>query len=95
MNAYEKVYKALQTVMVSMPGGLGRYPELYDVVWDALKTKPRNCDIGSPEEQEIRFKKFCSSHHNINNVDGECNACPLNENVKTECEFAWSQMPYE
>ena len=61
----------------------------------ALAAPPRNCDVGTAEEQEARFNKFCSSYYNINNVDGECNACPLNDNVKTTCEFAWMQMPYE
>lgn len=89
MNAYEKVYKALQTVMVSMPGGLGRYPELYDVVWDALKTKPRNCDVGTAEEQAERFIKFC-------NKSNWCADCPFKYMSEVECEFAcWSQMPYE
>lgn len=72
------------------------YHDALDVLLARLADKPRrNCDIGSAEEQEIRFKKFCNSHYNINNVDGECNACPLNDNIKTECEFAWMQMPYE
>ncbi len=67
---------------------------LNDLV-DDISLIPRNCDVGTAEEQEARFNKFCFSHYNINNVDGECSPCPLNKNVKGICEFAWSQMPYE
>ena len=28
------------------------------------------------------------------NVDGECNACPINDNVKTTCEFAVYSFPH-
>ena len=68
---------------------------LCDIACDAVSAPPRNCDVGTAEEQEARFNKFCFSYYNINNVDGECNTCPLNDNVKTTCEFAWMQMPYE
>ena len=68
---------------------------LCDIACDAISAPPRNCDVGTAEEQEARFNKFCFSYYNINNVDGECNTCPLNDNVKTTCEFAWMQMPYE
>lgn len=61
---------------------------------EKLKKSLRNCDVGTAEEQEARFNKFCFSYYNINNLDRECNACPLNDNVKTTCEFAWMQMPY-
>jgi hypothetical protein len=61
----------------------------------SLSTPPRNCDVGTPEEQEARFNKFCFSYYNINNVDCTCGTCPLKENVKGICEFAWMQMPYE
>ena len=60
-----------------------------------LLLPPRNCDVGTAEEQEARFNKFCNSHYNINNVDGKCGTCPLKENRKAICEFAWLQMPYE
>ena len=61
----------------------------------ALAEPLRNCEVGTAEEQEARFMKFCNSHYNINNIDGECALCPLNKKVKGECEFAWGQMPYE
>ena len=61
----------------------------------ALSAQPRNCDVGTAKEQEERFSKFCTSHYNRNNVDGECDSCPLKEVIGVECAIAWSQLPYE
>ena len=61
----------------------------------ALSAPPRNCDVGTAREQEERFRKFCTSHYNRNNVDGECDSCPLKEVIGVECAIAWSQLPYE
>jgi hypothetical protein len=48
----------------------------------------RNCDVGSPEEQECRFVKFCDKY-----LDN-CSDCPLHKQV-CDCPFVWLQMPYE
>lgn len=62
----------------------------------ALEVPLRNCDVGTAEEQDERFNKFCFSYYDINNSDCSCGKCPLRENnIKVTCEFAWSQMPYE
>ena len=52
----------------------------------ALSTPPRNCDVGTAHEQEMRLEEFCDSH--------ECNIdCPLsNYNCS---QLSWAQMPYE
>lgn len=49
--------------------------------------KPRrNCDVGTEEEQNERFLKFCTSM--------DCQRyCPLFK--ADSCELAWAQMPYE
>ena len=60
----------------------------------ALAMPMRQCDVGTAEEQEARFKKFCAAHWSINNVDSECEGCPITIEG-AECEFAWAQMPYE
>ena len=57
----------------------------------ALSAHPRNCDVGTPEEQSARFDAHCRKHMG-------CLTCPLREKdggVPKHCEFAWSQMPYE
>ena len=69
--------------------------EAYAIAAKALSAPPRNCDVGTPKEQDERFKAFCASYWHPNNVDAECAGCPINEMAGAECEFAWAQMPYE
>lgn len=54
-----------------------------------LSAPPRNCDVGTYEEQSERFTKFCGSQ--------DCKrTCPFSDDYDSyRCEFAWSQMPYE
>ena len=59
----------------------------------ALSAPLRNCDVGSAEEQEKRFKHFCAQNYSACDVDMECCRCPI-EREKADCEFAWAQMPY-
>ena len=56
------------------------------VIETAISVPPRNCDVGTPEEQNERFLKFCTS------MDCE-RYCPLFK--ADSCELAWAQMPYE
>ena len=52
----------------------------------ALAAPPRNCDVGTAEEQAERYDKFCDIH--------ACRSdCPLFR--AAYCELAWAQMPYE
>lgn len=60
-----------------------------------LAAPPRNCDVGTVEEQAKRMDKFCDSHRH--GFDGRSRyAC---ENCKfisvDRCELAWAQMPYK
>ena len=60
--------------------------ECLSVVNASLSAPLRNCDVGTAEEQNNRFLKFCES------LDCE-RYCPL---FKAEsCELAWAQMPYD
>ena len=51
----------------------------------ALSTPPRNCDVGTAEEQSKRFLKFCYGEN--------CSKCPVHDAIICKC--AWSQLPYE
>lgn len=57
----------------------------------ALSTPPRNCDVGTADEQAERFKKFCYIYP-LN-----CAGCPFKDiaNTHNECAIFWLQMPYE
>lgn len=59
----------------------------------AYKSEPRNCDVGTAEEQLKRFKDFCR----IISKDETCDGCPLLPQCSTleHCTLKWAQMPYE
>lgn len=64
----------------------------------ALSEPPRNCDVGTPEEQQNRFREFCRLH----NSRGECGigrseaACPAFHGWRNpDCSLWWAQMPYK
>ena len=64
----------------------------------ALSATPRNCDIGTAEEQQDRFREFCRRHFDAR----ECGLgrsvakCPAYQGGKNpDCSLWWAQMPYE
>lgn len=65
--------------------------DLADDVYDVLHAPPRNCNVGTAEEQEKRFMKYC--------IVQNCGTCPCFvklTNGDWRCNpFAWAQMPYE
>ena len=51
----------------------------------ALSAPPRNCDVGTADEQVKSYFSFCDRH--------TCQSCPVKG--ATDCGFLWEQMPYE
>ena len=87
----------IDIIRTAMGEGCIRPCHVYDAVDElicriqALEDRPkRNCDIGSPKEQNERYGKFCHAHLSPENG---CGGCPLNG--EPCCELAWAQMPYE
>jgi hypothetical protein len=65
--------------------------ELEQIAEAALAEPPRNCDVGTAEEQIGRWHKFCKTQTN-------CEECPCHkeeEDLTAMCFAHWSQMPYE
>lgn len=72
----------------------------------ALAEPPRNCDVGTPQEQVHRFDEYCRAHRispKEEDFRTPCDECPiLKERLRqgtgcaqTGCIFVWEQMPYE
>ena len=63
--------------------------------FDALSAPPRNCDVGTAEEQEKRFNSFCKTH--LSGTRSICSAqCPcVGCRSMFHCLTKWEQMPYE
>jgi len=62
----------------------------------ALAAPSRNCDVGTAEEQTVRYRDFCNRMLKQNN--NCCGPCPCFEFVNGEaqpCTLLWAQMPYE
>ena len=59
---------------------------IYQTAEQALLEPPRNCDVGTAEEQQNRFNCFCKPC-----ADG----CPFLEcRTIVECAIKWAQTPY-
>jgi len=64
------------------------------IVDSALSAPPRNCDVGTANEQAERFHAFCDGHSS--GIGGMCDGnCPCIEDVDgCHCLCRWSQLPY-
>ena len=65
-----------------------QYSELFDIADTALSAPPRNCDVGTAEEQTSRFVDFCYRSK-------ECVSCQMAPEEGTDCILAWAQAPYK
>lgn len=79
-------------------GYLENESDLADDVWDVLQMIPRNCDVGSAEEQQNRFREFCRHYESrrecgLGQREAKCPAFQGGNNP--DCSLWWAQMPYE
>lgn len=82
------------SVILDKKPGIHNLHRLAEKCRDALAKPPRNCDVGTAEEQTKRFSNFCAAHRHTDLP--RCAGCPLeNTPSDTGCSFAWAQMPYE
>ena len=56
----------------------------------AYEGKPRNCDVGTADEQVERFIDYC-----CDKCDGSKCKHGLNIEDEIKCVIKWAQMPYE
>ena len=76
-------------------GEIENESDLADDVWEVLQGVPRNCDVGTAEEQAKRFHSFCKKFQS--DIKGMCSSlCPyINCCDMCHCITKWEQMPYE
>lgn len=88
----------------SLPEKLAReaFDQIDDLAKEALIAKPRNCNVGTVEEQWKRFRLFCESHKPAEpefTGTGELlcpvSGCELGVCNYGQCALKWAQMPYE
>lgn len=61
--------------------------EAHRLATEALTVPPRNCDVGTAEEQAKRLNEWCNGRHCVN--------CQFKGGWPDECKLRWVQMPYE
>ncbi len=93
--AMREALKELQSRLVASvyDGSIDAHAAL-EVVEKALSAPPRNCDVGTADEQAQRFYIFCES--NSSGIRGMCSPICLCidccDNCRCLCK--WAQMPY-
>lgn len=58
-----------------------------EMIRAALKNPPRNCDVGTAEEQLKRKRAYCKGQY--------CRICPFYGNDSLLCAFRWAQTTYK
>ena len=83
---------AMFNFLKTQTGGFEEMANALDKAKSALSAPPRNCDVGTAEEQDKRFTyQFCRV-----GIEG-CIRCKLNtlKHRGNTCGIHWAQMPYE
>ena len=91
-EALVKVNGALDNIMDYDVDGVLR--RCVSIIKKALAEPRRNCEVGTPDEQYARWRRFCDSQKCCNN---QCPVYRLADvcGSKTRCVLIWAQMPYE
>ena len=77
---------AMFNFLKTQNGGYEEMAKALDKAKSVLSAPPRNCDIGTAEEQCARIRVFCERHKED---------CPANGVLQKNCALIWAQMPYE
>ena len=96
-EALEKVLRVLHCAIVADILKGDDVNSAFNEVTAALSVPPRNCDVGTSEEQAERFYAFCRYHRFQSGINGMCSSlCPcIRCRDMCNCITTWSQMPYE
>lgn len=80
------------------------FDQIDDLAIEALIAPPRNCDVGTAEEQWKRFDEFCKDWEESGPYGGCSDGCPCMAIKSKEsdgcfgqsgCFSIWAQMPYD
>ena len=92
--------QAMREALVAIRDALCEHPYDHDddalanIANAALSAPPRQCDVGTPGEQRVRFESFCKRKGDGFSASAYCAyECPCGN--KGDCKLAWAQMPYE
>ena len=96
-----KMREALEQIreLLSIGGKLDtamciRYEAAYLIAKEALSAPPRNCDVGTADEQRDRLEEFCARHFRYS-ADNPCSGCPAYNVDSRPCVYSFLQIPYD
>ena len=94
-EALEKVRRVLHCAIVADILKGDDVNGAFNEVIASLSAQPRNCDVGTAEEQTKRFHSFCKKFQS--DIQGMCShLCPCIDCCDMcHCITKWSQMPYK
>ena len=78
---------AMFNFLKAQNGGYEEMANALDKAKAALAAPPRNCDVGTAEEQAKRLNEWCNGRHCIN--------CRFKGGWPDECKLKWAQTPYK
>ena len=86
---------AMFNFLKTQNGGYEEMANALDKAKAVLGNPPRNCDVGTSDEQAKRFHSFCKKFQS--DIQGMCSSqCPCIDCCDMfHCLTKWSQMPYE
>ena len=93
----EALVKAKRVLHCAIVAGILKGDNAYDAldaVISALALPRRQCDVGSAEEQDERFRDFCPKY-TTGGSTSDCEGCKASGTACFECALVWAQMPYE
>ena len=99
-NSYEKMHSALEAVLDLVKKAREFLPaegyedkllkEAHLTIKQALDEPPRNCDVGTAEEQATRLRQYCLDKDSL-----DCRHYCMQSPKAFDCSMEWAQMPYE
>ena len=89
-EALEKIRSNLTMTYQSEEEERDLIVEAFNIAGEALAEPPRNCDVGTPDEQSARYESYCFDNRSMEKCCGDCLLLPY-----ASCELAWAQLPYE
>ena len=86
--AMREALVGIRALIADEPDGTPMIDEMKTTIEAAISAPPRNCDVGTAEEQEARMMRYCEGR--------KCEKCQFFYGVNdgVNCDFTWSQMPY-
>lgn len=103
-NLRERIKTALEALELVGSAGDGRihFSDIASIgiakaeLRRVLEEPPRQCDVGTAEEQTERFKDLCRKYRRGPGPRANCKGCPIqHESLHVGCTFAWAQTPYK